>query len=199
MKRFFYFFILFLLITLFTYSQSKQPKFGINSFGETNCDIRCFINQQIENLGTKYFEMEKYNTFSSFQFNIDTSGFVVKLKANEQTTIFLFNLVDSILKLTNGKWTPQYCDGKKVESKTIILPIIYFSGKSNNTKAEPTDFFTLNYFIYSTSNLFTPNEKKSYLDKPGYLKKESQKKPSSIDFIDCYLLNPIYIQPGIII
>lgn len=199
MKRFFYFFILFLLITFFTYSQSKQPKFSINSFGETNCDIRCFINQQIENLGSKYFEKEKYNAFSSFQFNIDTSGFVVKLKANEHTTIFLFNLVDSILKLTNGKWTPQYNDGKKVESKAIILPIIYFSGISNNTKAEPTDFFTLNYFIYSTSNLFTPNEKKSYLDKPIYLKKESQKKISNIDFVDCYLLNPIYIQPGIII
>jgi hypothetical protein len=201
MKQPFYFLILFLVISTFTYSQNTPPEFKYNVIAEKDCDIRCFISTKMENLGSKYFANEMYNSFSSFQFNIDTSGFIINLNANEHTTFFLFNLIDSILKLTNGKWTPQYSDGKKVKSKSIILPVIYFWGSNTDSKNTANNFFSLDYFVYSTSNLFTPNNKINYLEKPKYLTKSrvTKEKEINIGFMDCFLLNPIYIQPKIII
>ncbi len=61
------------------------------------------------------------------KFTIDTLGNIKNLTFSEAkgTPVVFRNILISVINATNGSWLPRKINGKAVESKPFILPIVY--------------------------------------------------------------------------
>ncbi len=96
------------------------------------------------------------NTVTFIKFKIDTCGKIEKIEFNEHSNKELNKIFSKILLSTNGLWKPEYRNGKPVESREIILTLLYELRKGKECKVYPDNLISFyKSFVYNTYDLST--------------------------------------------
>jgi hypothetical protein len=114
-------------LMFFGYSVNAQSNLQQATFKDGNIALNKFLNKKFNEEAKKYSWPPCIISVVFAKFSIDSIGNVENLtfsKLQGPSQVFKTMLQSTILA-TNGLWVPCKIDGKRVESKPFILPLIY--------------------------------------------------------------------------
>ena len=155
---------------------------GLNAYGQSNTTeahykygdeaLWKFLDKKFSAEIKKNNERICLRSVTFAKFTIDTLGNIKALtfSENNDTPPIFRNTLTSVINATNGSWLPRRINGKAVESKLFILPLIYEMEAGCSINKIPVNDGTSNSLL-------------RLLDFGG--NKETQ--------LDCILLKPLHV------